>query len=53
MTKGSASMNMKSMGPIRLIIFERRATTKRVVYAFLGRSPHLYGAYRQCKVTAS
>ena len=23
------------------------------VYSFLGRSVHLYGAYRQCKVTAS
>jgi hypothetical protein len=31
MTKGSVSMNMKRMGAIQLIIFERLATTKRVV----------------------
>jgi hypothetical protein len=33
MTKGSASMNMKRMGAIRLIIFERLAITERVVRA--------------------
>ena len=54
MTKGNASTNIQSaMGAIRFIIFELLATTNRAVYAFLGRSVHLYGAYRQCKVTAS
>jgi hypothetical protein len=53
MTKGNASTNIQRMGAIQLIIFERLATTKRIVHAFLRRSVHLYGAYRQCKVTAS
>jgi len=33
MTKGNASTNIQWMGAIQLIIFERLATTKRVVYA--------------------
>ena len=41
---------MKRMGAIRLIIFERFATTKPIVHA---ARIHLYGAYRQCMVTAS
>ena len=54
MTKGNASSNIQSaMGAIRFIIFELLATTKPIVHAARTRSIHLYGAYRQCKVTAS
>ena len=39
MTKGNASSNIQSaMGAIRFTIFERRATTKRVVHASGTRS---------------
>jgi hypothetical protein len=32
MTKGNASTNIQWMGAIQLIIFERLATTKRIVH---------------------
>ena len=39
MTKGNASSNIQRMGAIQLIIFERLATTKRVVHAARTRNP--------------
>jgi hypothetical protein len=46
MTEGSASMNMKRMGAIRLIIFERLVTTRRVVHALRTRSGPVRACFR-------
>jgi hypothetical protein len=52
MTKGSASTNIQRMGAIQLIIFERLATTKRVVHAARTRSPdptrNALRSYKDC-----
>jgi hypothetical protein len=61
MPKGNASTNTQRMGAIQLIIFERLATTKRVVHAARTRrvmldemGPHLtprdsFGAVFICR----
>jgi hypothetical protein len=50
MTKGSASMNMKWMGGIRLIIFERLVTTKRVVHVARTRCGLVGTRFRRCRL---